>query len=256
MKTHPLRVLIRLFLFLGIVFGSLLDSLLRIGSPNRPGAYVARAAWLRRWASRTVRALDIQCHLSGPLPSSGLLICNHLSYLDIVVLAAHLPMVFVAKSELRGWPVLGWCVRCAGTLFVNRQRRSDVKRVLDEFEPVLRSKVVLALFPEGTSSDGRQILPFHSSLLAPIENQNWPVTPAWLSYRLTDGTIEQDVAYWGDMTFGPHFLKLISKREIHAFVAFGDPLPPHLDRKEIARLAFAQVNALRAQHALDKPGCN
>jgi 1-acyl-sn-glycerol-3-phosphate acyltransferase len=116
----------------------------------------------------------------------------------------------------------------------------------------LRSNVVLALFPEGTSSDGRQILPFHSSLLAPIEHQNWTVTPAWLGYRLTDGSVEQDVAYWGDMTFGPHFLKLISKREIHAFVSFGDPLPMDLDRKEIARLAFAQVDALRAKHAADQ----
>ena len=254
MKAHPLRVFIRLCLFLGIVFGSLLDSLLRVGSPNRAGAYEARAAWLRRWASRTVRVLNIRCHLAGAPPPSGLLLCNHLSYLDIVVLAAHLPMVFVAKSDVRRWPVLGWCVRCAGTLFVNRERRADVKRVLDAFAPILRSNVVLAVFPEGTSSDGRQVLPFHSSLLAPIENQACAVTPAWLGYRLDDGSVERDVAYWGDMTFGPHFLNLISKREIHAFVAFGEPLPAQLDRKEMARLAYAQIDALRAQHAQDESG--
>lgn len=255
MRYHPCRVSIRLFLFLGIVFGSLLDSIVRVGSPNRAGSYVARAAWLGRWSRRTVRSFNVQCHYLGVPPKSGLLLCNHLSYLDIVILASRMPMVFVSKAEVKGWPIIGWCVRCAGTLFLNRQRRSDVKRVADAFEPIIQSNVILTVFPEGTSSDGHQVLPFHSSLLSPVENQTWPVTPAWIGYRLSDGTVEQDIAYWGDMTFGPHFLKLISKREIHAYVAYGEPLPPNLDRKEMARLAQIQVDALRAKHAPEIAKC-
>lgn len=249
MRYHPLRIAIRLTLFLGIVFGSLADSLLRIGSPNKPGQFPARAAWLTRWSSRTLRSFNVRTHYYGTPPTSGLVVSNHLSYLDIVVLASRLPIVFLSKMEVRHWPVIGKCVQCAGTLFINRQRRADVKRVAEEFEPVIQSGVLLTMFPEGTSSDGHQILPFHSSLLAPAENQNWTVTPLWIGYQVDDGSVEQDVAYWGDMTFGPHFLKLISRREIHAFVAFGEPLPKQLDRKELARQAQAQVEALKAKYA-------
>jgi lyso-ornithine lipid O-acyltransferase len=249
MRSHPFRVTIRLCLFLGIVLGSLADSLLRVGNPKRAGSYPARAAWLGRWSRRTLRVFNVQCHFIGVAPTSGLLVSNHLSYLDIVVMASHIPLVFLSKQEVRDWPVIGWCVRCAGTLFINRQRRADVKRVAEEFEPVIQSNVILAMFPEGTSSDGHEVRPFHSSLLAPAENQTWQVTPAWIGYQVDDGTVEQDVAYWGDMTFGPHFLKLIARREIHAYVAFGEPLPAHLDRKELARLAQIQVEALQAKHA-------
>ena len=248
MTYHPLRIALRLTLFLWIVVGSLCESLLRIGRPSRPGAYRERADWLQRWSRRTLRSFQVQCHVVGQPPRSGLLLSNHLSYLDVVALAAQQPMVFVSKQEVRNWPLIGSCVRCAGTIFVNRERRADVKRVADQFAPVIDSQVVLALFPEGTSSDGSRLLPFHSSLLAPAENRGWAITPVWIAYRVEDGVVERDVAYWGDLLFATHFLRLVSRRRIHAFIAYGEPLPNGLDRKEMARAAQASVEALRARH--------
>ncbi len=177
-----------------------------------------------------------------------MLACNHLSYLDIAVLAAAQPMVFVAKSEVRHWPVLGRLARCAGTLFVRRDRKSDVTRFNDAFAAVVNAGVVLGLFPEGTSSNGRQVLPFHSSLFEPAVMSHWPVTPAWIGYALPDGSVEDEICYWRDMTFLPHFLRLLARKNIEATVAYGTALPPGLDRKHMARELRRQTCELGGHH--------
>ena len=109
MRFHPLRVLIRLGLFLGIVVGSLADSVIRVGGRKGLGTHAARAEWLRRWSRRTLKVLNIHFHFTGVPPRSGLLLSNHLGYLDVIVLASHQPAVFVAKHEVGKWPVIGWC---------------------------------------------------------------------------------------------------------------------------------------------------
>jgi 1-acyl-sn-glycerol-3-phosphate acyltransferase len=90
------------------------------------------------------------------------------------------------------------------------------------------------MFPEGTSTGGGRVLPFHSSLFAPAAQHGWPVTPAWIGYEVVDGSVEEEVAYWRDMTFLPHFLNLLGKRRVRAVVHFGEPLR-NSDRKALAR---------------------
>jgi len=202
---------------------------------------LTRSRWLQWCSCRTLRVFSVQFEARGPLPPAGLLVCNHLSYLDILVLVALTPAVFVSKSEVQNWPVFGWFAKRSGTLFVDRTRRSDVTRMNAEIDRTLSGGNILVLFPEGTSWNGSEILPFKSSLLEPIVGSKHPLSVGRVTYALDDGLVEQDVCYWGDMTFLPHFLNLMTKRHIRARVTFAPIAQPAADRKELARQLHAEV---------------
>ncbi len=204
-----------------------------------------RSRWLQRSSRRTLKVFSLATTHEGPPPAAGLLVCNHLSYLDILVLASLAHAVFVAKSEVRSWPVFGWCASLAGTLFVVRARRTDVSRMNAEIEHTLDGGNVLVLFPEGTSWNGSEVLPFKSSLLEPIVGSKHPLTVTHISYSLADGDVANDICYWGDMTFLPHLLKLLTKKQINARVCFAPVLNPALDRKELAVQLHAEVVRLK-----------
>lgn len=248
MKRHPLRVLARLFVF-GFMAGvSLIDFAICIWLRGRAASAPARAAWLQRWCRWHLRNLDIAIKRHGTPPQGGLLISNHLSYLDILILGAAQPMVFLSKDEVRNWPLIGWLTRCAGTLFIQREQKSDVARVGIQFAAVVEQGLVLALFPEGTSTDGNTLLPFRSSLFASAAEKGWPVTATWVGYSLADGSVEEEICYWRDMTFGPHILNLLSKRQIEAHVAYAPTFAAGTDRKELAQKLHAQVCELAERH--------
>jgi lyso-ornithine lipid O-acyltransferase len=200
-----------------------------------------RARWLQRSSRRALRVFRVQIEAHGPRPATGLLVSNHLSYLDILVLSALVPAVFVAKSEIRNWPVFGWFGRLAGTLFLERDRRSDVGRMSAEIRTALAGGQVVVLFPEGTSWNGREILPFKSSLLEPIVGSPHALAIAGIGYTLADGSVENDVCYWGDMTFLPHLLRLMSRKQVQARVWFGAIGERAADRKQLARQLHAAV---------------
>ncbi len=240
------RAPVRLAVFLVCVLTSFGDFFLRVCLVCPANPTLARARWAQRWARRYLSILGIEVAGQGQPPRAGVLVSNHLSYVDILVLGAAQPLVFVAKSELRGWPVVGWVTRCAGTVFVHRARRRDVRRVIGEFPRVVAAGAVVAFFPEGTSSDGRTVLPFHSSLFAPAVRRGWSVTPAWIEFAVEadDGDATQEVCWWGDAGFPGHFWNFLSKRRIRARVRYGIPQPPGPDRKMLARRLHAQVCAL------------
>jgi 1-acyl-sn-glycerol-3-phosphate acyltransferase len=248
MKRHPFRVLYRLSVF--CLFGvlGLLDFVVLIWLPGRARSARARAEWMQRWSRRHLRNLDAEVKRHGRPPTQGLLICNHLSYVDIIVLAAAHPMVFLSKAEVRNWPLIGWLTRCGGSLFIQREQRSDVGRVNEQLAAVLEQGVVVAIFPEGTSTGGNTLLPFRSPLLAPAAEKKWPITATWIGYSLADGSVENEICYWRDMTFVPHFLNLFSKRRIKAHVAYAPPFVPDRDRKQLARQLHAQVCELAERH--------
>lgn len=205
----------------------------------------ARAAWLQRTSRKLLRLLHVRANFSGETPANGLLVCNHLSYLDIIVLAARQPLAFVAKKEVRSWPVIGWLAACGGTLFIDREARRDVARVGNEIGAALKSGAVVCIFPEGTSSDGADVLPFRPSLLQPaIENQ-CAVTPARIRYTLAEGSVADEVCYWRDMTFGPHFVHLAGIPEINAHVACAPQIRKLADRKQLAISLRETIRNLR-----------
>ena len=208
----------------------------------------ARRTWMKRTARRLLKAMAVEVRVEGVPPSSGLLVSNHLGYLDILVLASVIPAIFVSKAEVRSWPVFGWLAQCAGTIFVKRESRGDVGRVSQEIGETLARGAVAILFPEGTSSNGETVRPFRSSLLEPALRLNCPVSPAALDYTLAEGSVGQEVCYWGDMVLGPHLLNLLSKPGVQATVRFGNPeVRATVDRKQLAKNLRESVCLLRGE---------
>ena len=163
--NHPLRLSLRLaWLFVEFLLAGV--NYVFIVAFRRGGHLsVVRANWLQQSCRRALRVFNIEVETQGPIPTSGLLVCNHLSYLDILVLGALAPAAFVAKREVRFWPILGLFATLAGTVFVDRRKRTRVGEANQKMENLLKTGVVTVLFPEGTSSDGSTVLPFKSALL-------------------------------------------------------------------------------------------
>jgi len=211
------------------------------GTPDRE----VRSRWLQQVCRSALRVFCVELRAAGPIPSSGLLVCNHLSYLDVLVLGATAPCVFVSKCEVRRWPVFGWFASLAGTIFLRRNRRSDVERVAGEMRLVLDAGALVVLFPEGTTSDGREVLPFKSALLQSATEQPHGLAAAFIEYSLNDGSVAEEVCYWRDMTLLPHLLNLMSKRGLEARLCFAELKQPSTDRKQLARQLHAEVVRLK-----------
>src|SRR2546426_8473171 len=164
---HPLRVTGRLLWLGGELLVAALEYAMRCASRSQDSLPSARAAWLQGSSRRILRIFGLEAEVGGDIPTTGLLVSNHLSYLDILVLAAISPCLFVAKQEVKHWPLFGWFARLAGTVFVHRESRIQAATAASEIDAALRTGVLVVLFPEGTSSGGEAILPFKSSLLEP-----------------------------------------------------------------------------------------
>jgi 1-acyl-sn-glycerol-3-phosphate acyltransferase len=180
------------------------------------------------------------------MPSSGLLVSNHLSYLDIVVLSSIRPCVFVAKRDVASWPLFGWLARAAGTIFVDRERRFSSNKAVDLIREAIAGCSVVVLFPEGTSSDGSTVLPFKPALLESAVQLRCPVGSASVDYALDNGSVADEVCYWRDMTLVPHLLNLLFKREIWANYSFSPARIRAGNRKEIARELRDEVVSIRS----------
>lgn len=205
----------------------------------------ARAAWLHRWSRFACRVLGIRITARGSMPPSGLLVCNHLSYLDIVVLSSVQPCAFVAKRDVAAWPLFGWLAHAAGTIFVDRERRLSSFNVVGLLKDAIASGSLVVLFPEGTSSDGTTVLPFKSALLESVVQLRCPVATAAMEYALDDGSVANEVCYWRDMTLVPHLLNLFFKREIRSSCSFSRPKIRTGDRKKIARELRDEIMSMR-----------
>src|SRR5947209_4361666 len=206
----------------------------------------ARTAWLQRWSRFACRVLGIRVTRRGSMPQSGLLVCNHLSYLDVVVLSSIGPCVFVAKRDVAAWPLFGWLAHAAGTIFVDRERRLASAAVVDLVRDAITGGLLVVLFPEGTSSDGSTVLPFKSSLLESAVQLHCPVAAAAIEYSLDDGSVANEVCYWRDMTLLPHLLNLFFKREVRSKCSFSVPKIRAGDRKEIARELRDEIVSMRS----------
>ena len=205
------------------------------------------AEWLHQSCARGLSAINVHLASSGALPSHGLIVSNHLSYLDILVMSAALPCVFVSKAEVEQWPIFGRYARWAGSVFVRRHDQADAARANASIAETLKRGVPVVLFPEGTTTDGQSVLRFHSTMLQPAIDAGAQVTPCSISYELDDGAGEREVCWWGDMALLPHVLNLLAKKTIRATVAFGEPLPATGDRKQFSQMLHDEVLRLHQQ---------
>ncbi len=225
---------------------ALLENAITIPFFARTRRLHARALWLHRWSRFACRVLGIRVRTDGSISPSGLLVSNHLSYLDVVVLSSIRPCVFVAKSDVAGWPLFGWLACAAGAIFVDRERRFSSTKAVDLMRDAIVNGAVVILFAEGTSSDGSTVLPFKSALLEPAVQLRCPIASASIDYGLDYGSVADEVCYWRDMTLVPHLLNLFFKREIRANYSFSPAKVRAGNRKEIARELRDEIMAKRS----------
>jgi lyso-ornithine lipid O-acyltransferase len=224
----------RAFAVLFFSLWALTENAITIPFLTRTKRLGACTVWLHRWSRFACRVLGIRIRTRGSMPQAGLLVCNHLSYLDIIVLSSIGPCVFVAKRDVAGWPLFGWLARAAGTIFVDRENRFSSPAVVDCVRQKISDGSVVVLFAEGTSSDGATVLPFKSALLESAVQLRCPVATATISYALDHGSVADEVCYWRDMTLVPHLLNLFLKREIRSSCLFFPPKIRSGNRKQIA----------------------
>lgn len=204
-----------------------------------------RALWLQDASRLILASLGIQRRLEGDVPPSGLVVANHLSYLDIVLLSAAMPCFFVAKAEIRLWPYFGTAARLGGTLFIDRASRASAERVAAAMADRLSLRVPILLFPEGTSSDGNNLMRFHPRLFEPAVRAGVPITPAAVRYRLPHGAQERDLCWYGDEAFLPHLWKVLHAPDFIAELRFGaGQIYP--DSRAAAAATHAEVAAMRS----------
>lgn len=155
----------------------------------------------QRWSRQLLQVLGVALQAEGKVPE-GLVVANHVSFLDIYAINAVAPAAFVSKDELRGWPVIGWLSRNTETIFLERGSRTAAQRTRERLAEHLHQGHLIALFPEGTTSDGKDVLPFHAALFQSAIDAQRPVTPIALRYNDAQGHHSQAVAYIGDISLG------------------------------------------------------
>jgi 1-acyl-sn-glycerol-3-phosphate acyltransferase len=206
----------------------------------------ARALWLHQSCQLVLRRLGFDLHVIGMLPRQGLLVSNHLSYLDILFYGAAVPCVFVAKSEVRRWPMLGLLAALGGTVFINRRSTLSAAEAASRIEHLLGAGLVVLVFPEGTSSDGSSVLRFYPSLFEPAVRARKPITAAAIRYAAGSAAAERDLCYYGDISFAPHLLQTLQLPDISATIDFADSGQTYTERKQAALDVHQQVTALRS----------
>jgi len=189
-------------------------------------------------------SMGIEWRVEGNRPNHGLIVANHLSYLDVVILSAATPCFFVAKAEIDGWPFFGKAARSGGTIFHDRGSRSSAAIVVREISRRLPLPVPILFFPEGTTTDGSRMLRFRSRLFDPATQVAAPITAASIRYVLSDGTPESELCWYGDATFLPHLWKVLGCAGFHTEVRFGEPRI-YPDRRTAADATQREVEAMR-----------
>ena len=211
-----------------------------------PRASLARRRRLHGWWSRKLlRILGLEARIEGVPPAAGeigaMIAANHVSWVDVFFVSSVSPTRFIAKSEVRDWPVAGWIAERAGTLFVRRARRRDTARINDLVHDALAQGDCVGLFPEGTTTMGDRLLRFHSSLFEPAVANEAHVHPVAIRYEHEDGALCRAVAY-EDLSFMQSVALILRQRRVVARLAFLDPIEARgLDRRSVARLAEASI---------------
>jgi 1-acyl-sn-glycerol-3-phosphate acyltransferase len=197
-----------------------------------------RNLYMHTWAYGVAKIFNLHIEVKGVPPEPPFfIVSNHLSYLDIIPLYLNLKCTFVAKKEVRSWPVLGPMVKSVGVIFVDRNRRKDVTRVNELVSNVLNKDQGLILFPEGTSSAGSTVLPFHSSLLKLPAASGLPVHTVSLYYETAEGDspAQESVCFYGAReSFVDHVLKLSKTTKVTCRMRFGATPVKSDDRKVLA----------------------
>ncbi|MCP1116602.1 lysophospholipid acyltransferase family protein [Robbsia andropogonis] len=233
-------------------------------------AHIARGVWqiptryrradviekqrlIRVWSEQLLALCGVTLKVHLPdgvrvLEQGTMLVSNHVSWLDIYVINAWRPTPFVAKAEIARWPVIGFLATAIGTVFIQRERRGDAKRIVDQLSRVLKEGGLVCLFPEGTTSDGRTVLPFHANIFQAAVAAGAPVQPVTLLYERPHagqrGEQSLAPAYIGDMSLGDTLKAVLRTGPIIAHLYVGQPLMDLADRRSAAQAAYTAIDEM------------
>ena len=208
-----------------------------------------RRAIVGWWSAKLLRIAGVKLQVEGEPPAEGevgaMIAANHVSWIDIFVVSSVRPTRFIAKSEIRDWPVAGWVVERAGTLFVRRERRRDLARINELVHGALAQGDRVGLFPEGTTTEGDTLLRFHSSLFEPAVANRAHVHPCAIRYVHADGSPCRAMAYVGELSFMQSMALVLRQRGVTARLAFAPTVETAgRNRREVASAARAGVASL------------
>jgi 1-acyl-sn-glycerol-3-phosphate acyltransferase len=196
-----------------------------------------RQVRVQRWSQELLRRLGVALASSGtPRPGAKLVVANHISWLDIAAIHAVIPQArFVSKADVKHWPVLGKMVAGAGTLFIEREKKRDALRVVHQMAEALKAGDSVAVFPEGTTSDGQGLLPFHANLLQAAIATDTPVQPVALRFSDALGPVSQAAEFLGDTTLLQSVWRMASaKRMVVSVAVLPAQAVAHADRRALA----------------------
>ena len=202
-----------------------------------------RAAFKQRWSHQILRILSVQLETQPTdAPPGSLIVANHISWLDIFAIYALRPVAFISKAEISQWPFAGWLAKKNDTVFLRRGSRGHARIVNAEIDALLNSGMDVALFPEGTTTDGTHMLGFHAALLQPAIETGRPVLPLAISYHDADGRVSLAPSFAGDTTLAQCFSAILAQRSLTVRLI---PAPvidsTKLHRRELAKVAHTAI---------------
>lgn len=241
------RLIIFTIICLLFLLGALLAAPFLLSARSRQRA---RVLGVQIWSRLLLRMMRIKVTTQGLIPdqrnSRYLLVSNHQSYLDIAIIASVFPARFVAKRELEKWPFIGHLAKLGGTIFVNREDTHDSVSCAYRVSRSLRAGSSVQVFPESTTSDGTQILPFKALFFASAIRSEAPVLPLSINFRIVNGQALNDetretLCWYGDTEFAPHFWNLLKIDSAEVSLMFHQPV-------KVSREAGAEAIARRVQN--------
>jgi 1-acyl-sn-glycerol-3-phosphate acyltransferase len=214
-----------------------------------PGASAQRRNWwISRWCRELLALLNIRVVTYGTLPAESvagtMFIANHISWIDIHAINSVHAVRFIAKAEIRGWPLFGWIAKKVNTLFIERTRRHDTGRMVEMATDSLRAGDCLCFFPEGTTSDGSGLLAFKGSLIQAAVNAEAPIWPVSIRYPNANGSPNTEMAYYGDISMWQSMKQVWAQRspvvELHFWPPISSAGHDRHSLSLLARQAIAQ----------------
>lgn len=196
---------------------------------------------ITRWSRRLLQILHVRVRcVDEPerWPARSMIVANHISWIDVVAVLSVAPCVFVAKSEIRAWPVIGWLVAAVGTLFIERDKKSHVRATNERIVAAIESGQTIAVCPEGTTTYGDSLLAFRPALFQPAIMAQATLQPVALRYLDRTDTPTRAAAYVGEMSLLDSVWRVVSEPRMTLELAFAEPIAAgSSDRRELARVA-------------------
>jgi 1-acyl-sn-glycerol-3-phosphate acyltransferase len=202
---------------------------------------------MRIWGRATIKLFSMKIVVEGVPPKPPfLIVSNHLSYIDIPIYSAFLDTTFVSKAEIKHWFIIGFMAKTLGIIFIDRRKKSDVKRVNQKISDDLNEFQGVVLFPEGTTSPGLEVMRFRPSLLEHAATSGMSVSYASIRYQTSepDEHAYRSVCWWGKMSMARHLLLMGKNRQIDVTIRFGDKKILNNDRKMLAVQLHKKVSEI------------